>query len=284
MTTISDQLQRFLFEQGNVRGERVVLDASAREALGKRAYPGPVAELLGESLAAVVLMSATLKFEGTLSLQARGEGAVSLLLAESTHDHQIRGLAHSDEQVPTGALADLLKDGRLAITIDPQHGQRYQGIVPLEERNLSTCLETYFERSEQLATLVMLVSDGERAAGLFLQKLPGRSAPDDDFWNRLVFQARTATPGELIALDSETLLSRLFPEDQVRLYPAAPVTFSCSCSRERTTHALEALGEEDCHRLLDEQGVISIDCQFCHHHYEFNRADVETLFQKPPLH
>lgn len=284
MSDFSDQFQRFLFEQGNVRGERVVLGASAREALTKRSYPEPVAKLLGESLAAVVLMSGTLKFEGTLSLQAKGEGAVTLLLAESTHDHQIRGLAHSDTVVAVGDLGELLHDGRLAITIDPRQGQRYQGIVPLDQSNLSGCLETYFERSEQLPTMIILTSDGQRAGGLFLQKLPGESAPDEDFWNRLTLQARTVKPEELLQLESPALLSRLFPEDPIRVFPSAPVSFSCSCSRERTTHALEALGEQDCFDLLEEQGVISIDCQFCHHHYEFHRADLETLFQKPPLH
>lgn len=284
MPTTSDQFHRFLFEQGNVRGERVLLDASAREALGKRSYPGPAAQLLGESLAAVVLMSGTLKFEGTLSLQARGEGSVTLLLAESTHDRQIRGLTHCDTEMTAGPLADLLQDGRLAITIDPRQGQRYQGIVPLEGDDLSACLEAYFERSEQLATVMILASNGEQAAGMLLQKLPGQSEPDSDFWNRLALQARTVTPDELLGLGTETLLSRLFPEDKVRLFPPAPVEFCCSCSRERTTHALEALGEEDCFNLLEEQGVIAVDCQFCHHHYEFHRPDLEALFQKPPLH
>lgn len=284
MTEISDQSHRFLFEQGNVRGERVMLDQSSREALAKRDYPAAVAQMLGESLAAVVLMAATLKFEGLLSLQARGSGAVSLLMAESNHLREIRGIAHSQQDVEPGTLADHLGDGRLAITIEPRHGQRYQGVVPLEDESLGQCLESYFERSEQLATVVILKSDGVRAAGLLLQKLPGETDPDADFWNRLSLQARTVTADEMFLLDTPTLLSRLFPEDAVRLFPAEPVTFACSCSRERTTSALEALGKEDCLALLEEQGVISVDCQFCHHHYEFNRADVEQLFQQPPLH
>lgn len=284
MADLADQFQRFLFEQGNVRGERVLLDASTREALAKQQYPAPVAHLLGESLAAVVLLSGTLKFEGQLSLQARGAGSVSLLMAESTHDRQIRGLAHSDASVEGNSLAELLGNGRLAITIDPNRGQRYQGIVPLEQENLAGCLETYFDRSEQLETAIVLASDGHRAAGLLLQKLPGESQPDEDFWNRLVLQGRTVTAEELLHLGTQPLLLRLFPEDQVRLYAPEPVGFACSCSRERTTHALEALGEADCLALVEEQGVISVDCQFCHHHYEFSRADVESLFQRPSLH
>ncbi|MAL98826.1 MAG: Hsp33 family molecular chaperone HslO [Alteromonadaceae bacterium] len=284
MADFSDQFQRFIFEHGNIRGERVMLDASSREALGKRDYPAPVAQMLGESLAAVVLMSATLKFEGLLSLQARGSRSVSLLMAESNHQRQIRGLAHSEPEVGPGTLAEHLGDGRLAITIEPRHGQRYQGVVPLEDETLSQCLESYFERSEQLATAIILASDGARAGGLLLQRLPGESAPDGDFWNRLTLQARTVTADELLLLDAETLLRRLFPEDAVRLYPPEPVVFACSCSRERTAQALEALGEDDCIALLEEQGVISVDCQFCHHHYEFDRQDVTVLFQQPPLH
>lgn len=284
MAESADQFQRFLFEEGNVRGERVLLSASVSEALSKRSYPPAVARMLGESLAAVVLMGGTLKFEGRLSLQARGNGAVSLLMAESTHDGKIRGIAQSEADVTEGALQDLLGDGRIAITIEPKQGQRYQGIVPLEEDSLAACLETYFERSEQLATALILHADSEQAAGLLLQKLPGDTAPDSDFWDRLVLQARTVSMTELLQLSTQTLVGRLFPEDQVQLFPASPVVFACSCSRERTAQALEALGEEDCFKLLEEQGSISMDCQFCHQHYEFHRDDLIHLFQAPSLH
>lgn len=280
-----DQFQRFIFEDSQVRGAWVKLNDSYSEIGNQAPYPASVRRMLGESLAASVLMSSTLKFEGTLSLQAQGSGPLRTLMAECSHDRFIRGLARYDEHAVTeDSLDALLGEGRMAITISPDKGQRYQGVVPREEENLAGCLEEYFERSEQIPTSFFLFADENCSAGLMLQKMPGNTEQDSDLWERLNHLASTVEAEELLGLDSETVLHRLFHEETVRLFDAEPVAFRCSCSRERTLGALEAIGKEECYSILDEQDSIEMDCQFCHAHYRFDRNDIDHLFTGHTLH
>lgn len=280
-----DQFQRFIFEDSQVRGAWVKLNDSYSEIGNQAPYPASVRRMLGESLAASVLMSSALKFEGTLSLQAQGNGPLRTLMAECSHDRFIRGLARYDEHAVTEESLDaLLGEGRMAITISPDKGQRYQGVVPREEETLSGCLEEYFERSEQIPTSFFLFADENCSAGLMLQKLPGNTEQDSDLWDRLNHLASTVEAEELLSLDSETMLHRLFHEETVRLFDAEPVAFRCSCSRERTLGALEAIGKEECYSILEEQGSIEMDCQFCHAHYRFDRNDIDHLFTGHTLH
>ncbi|MCG2582156.1 MAG: Hsp33 family molecular chaperone HslO, partial [Marinobacter sp.] len=195
------------------------------------------------------------------------------------------GLARFDEHaVMEDSFHDLLGQGRMAITITPDQGQRYQGVVPREADTLAGCLEEYFLRSEQLATSLFIFADEQRCAGLLLQRLPGASDHDDDLWDRINHLARTVEAEELLELDSETLLHRLFHEETVRVFGAEPVIFHCSCSRERTLGALEGIGQEECYSILEEQGSIEMDCQFCHAHYCFDRNDIDHLFTGHTLH
>ncbi|MBB5319589.1 Hsp33 family molecular chaperone HslO [Marinobacter oulmenensis] len=280
-----DQFQRFIFENSQIRGAWVQLGESFREITGQAPYPEAVSGLLGESLAASVLMSSSLKFQGTLSLQAAGEGSLSTLMTECTHDRYIRGLARFNEQAMTGeTLNELLGAGRMAITITPEQGQRYQGVVPREADTLAGCLEEYFERSEQIATSLFLFTGGDTAAGLMLQRMPGNTEEDQDLWNRVNHLAATVKAEELLELGSEDLLHRLFHEETVRLFEPEPVAFKCSCSRERTLAALESVGREECYSILEEQGVIEMDCQFCHANYRFDRNDIDHLFTGHTLH
>lgn len=280
-----DQFQRFIFEDSQVRGAWVKLNDSYSEIGNQAPYPASVRRILGESLAASVLMSSTLKFEGTLSLQAQGQGPLRTLMAECSHDRFIRGLARYDEHAVTEeSLSALLGEGSMAITISPDKGQRYQGVVPREEENLAGCLEEYFERSEQIPTSFFLFADETCSAGLMLQKMPGNTEQDSDLWDRLNHLASTVEAEELLGLDSETVLHRLFHEETVRLFNAEPVAFRCSCSRERTLGALEAIGREECYSILDEQDSIEMDCQFCHAHYRFDRNDIDHLFTGHTLH
>lgn len=280
-----DQFQRFIFENSQVRGAWVRLADSYREIADQAPYPTVVRQLLGESLAASVLMSGTLKFEGTLSLQASGQGPLRTLMTECSHDRYLRGLARYDE-IPASAdsLDQLLGEGKMAITITPEQGQRYQGVVPREHDSLARCLEDYFERSEQIATSLVLFADQDKSAGLLLQRLPGGTEPDDDLWRRVNHLASTLKADELLDLDSETVLHRLFHEETVRLFDADPVAFRCSCSRERTLAALQALGQKECYDIVEEQGAIDMDCQFCHAHYRFDRNDIDQLFLGHSLH
>ena len=204
-----DQFQRFLFEHSQVRGAWVQLGESFKEITGQAPYPDSVRELLGESLVASVLMSSTLKFKGTLSLQAAGEGALSTLMAECSHDRHIRGLARFDADAVSGeTLHELLGQSRMAITITPEQGQRYQGVVPRESETLAGCLEEYFERSEQIATSLFLFANEDTAAGLLLQRLPGHTDDDDDLWNRVNHLAAT--------IEAEDVRPTLFFAPQLR--------------------------------------------------------------------
>lgn len=280
-----DQFQRFIFEDSQVRGAWVQLGESFQEIGSQAPYPDSVRSVLGEALVASVLMSSTLKFEGTLSLQAQGEGPLRTLMAECSHDRYIRGLARFDEHAVSGEnLHDMLGEGRMAITITPNKGNRYQGVVPREENTLAGCLEEYFERSEQIATSLILFADEHCAAGLLLQRMPGTTEQENDLWERVNHLARTVEASELLELDSETVLHRLFHEETVRLFEPENVAFRCSCSRERTLGALEAIGQEECYSILDEQGQIDMDCQFCHAHYRFDRNDIDHLFTGHTLH
>ncbi|WP_404365817.1 Hsp33 family molecular chaperone HslO [Marinobacter sp.] len=280
-----DQFQRFIFENSQVRGAWVQLASSYTDIVSQAPYPETIRQLLGESLAASVLMSGTLKFEGTLSLQASGQGALRTLMAECSHDRFVRGLARYDEDgINRDTLDDLLGEGKMAITITPEQGQRYQGVVPREHASLARCLEDYFDRSEQIATSLTLFADDSRCAGLLLQRLPGSTEPDEDLWRRVQHLASTLKPEELLELDSETVLHRLFHEETVVLFEPEPVAFRCSCSRERTLAALKAIGQQECYDILQEQGAIEMDCQFCHAQYRFDRTDIDRLFLGHVLH
>ncbi|MFW5824864.1 MAG: Hsp33 family molecular chaperone HslO [Marinobacter sp.] len=282
----SDQFRKFLFEHSQIRGAWVHLTDSYGAILNQTDYPQPVARLLGESLAASVLMSSTLKFSGSLSLQANGEGPVTTLLAESSHDRYVRAIARFEEGAANteGSLNDLLGQGRMAITITPEKGQRYQGVVPREADSLAGALEEYFDRSEQLATRLFLFADGRQCAGLLIQRLPGATEEDDELWQRVEHLAATISARELLELDSEIVLHRLFHEEEVRLFDREPVAFRCSCSRERTLAALASLGKDECYSILEEQGTIEMDCQFCHASYRFQRIDIDQLFSGHTLH
>lgn len=282
---MSDHTQRFLFDESDVRGEIATLGESYQHVLAKHPYPEPVAQLLGELLAAAALLVGTLKFDGLMVLQARSSGAVPLLMVECSSDREVRGIAryHEEQLVPGATLSELMPEGVLAITIDPANGQRYQGIVALDGVTLADSLSNYFASSEQLPTRFWLAADGRRACGMLLQQLPADRIRDGEereaSWQHVRTLADTLSTEELLGLDNETVLHRLYHEEQVRLFEPRPVMFRCSCSRERSANALISLGEEDAAQLVTEQGgAITIDCQFCNQRYRFDAADIAQLF------
>ncbi len=283
---MTDQIQRFLFDDTNVRGEIASLERSYAEVLERHAYPPAVTRHLGEMLAAVALLTETVKLDGTLSIEVRGEGALSLLMAESNPGGELRAIARLDEDAPLPAddadFQSLVGEGRIVITLDPREGNRYQGIVAIEEPSLAGCLEAYFARSEQLATRLWLSADGQRAAGLLLQQLPNdQSNRDPDAWERTVHLASTVKPDELLELGQRELLHRLYHEETVRVFDPKPLRFACSCSRERIAQALLNLGAEELREILDEQQAIDTQCHFCHTRYHFSAADIESLIESP---
>ena len=286
MSARGDLLHRFLFERLPVRGHLVRLDASWRAAIEHHGYPRAVSDALGEAMAASVLMAGALKFEGRLSLQFEGRGALRLMLAQCTHRHALRGVARHD-QVPAGASGvALFGGGQLAVTIEQQEGgERYQGVVPLEQERIADCLERYFERSEQLPTRFELTATTGRAAGLMLQRVAigddgseAEQAEADDAWNRIGLLAATVTPQELLETPSKELLARLFGEDDIRLFEGTPVFFQCSCSRDRVAGILQSLGDQELQSLLKERGDVEVRCEFCNRAWTFDAVDVARLF------
>jgi molecular chaperone Hsp33 len=276
-----DQSRRFLFEEADIRGETVHLDSAYREVLAIHQYSPGVARLLGELMAAAVLLSTNLKFEGKFILQAQSEGQIPLLMVECDHNLQVRGIARGAEQATSTSNSQLLCNGNLAITVEPTNGQRYQGIVALQEGSLANNLDAYFEQSEQLKSRIWLAADGQRAAGLLLQQLPGQITDGKTLrlqqWEKVSTLASTIQDAELLELESESLLHRLYHEDPVRLFAPKGVKFRCSCSRERTGNALTSLNPAELEELLAELGRITMDCEFCNAQYHFYRQDLEAI-------
>ncbi|MDH5483720.1 MAG: Hsp33 family molecular chaperone HslO [Gammaproteobacteria bacterium] len=275
-----DQLHRFTIENTNVRGEMVHLDASWQAILERTDYPDNVRAVLGEAMAAVALLSSTIKFEGSLILQIRGDGPLHLLVAQATSSGTLRGIAHWNDEVPSEGLQGIFGMGQMAITIEPDKGEAYQGIIALQGQHLNEAIENYFQQSEQLNTRLWLASNQQTCAGFLLQELPDKKQ-DDDNWIRASHLASTLRDEEIINLPVKEVLHRLFHEDDVRLYESDPISFRCNCSIERIQSMLLSLGEKETHEILHEQGKIEIDCEFCNAHYEFDTVDIEILFSAP---
>ncbi len=303
----NDLLNRFIFDDCDIRGELVTLGGSYRDILSHNQHPPAIQKLLGEFLAAVSLLSSTLKFDGVIILQARGDGAVSTIMAECNHHNNIRGIVRlkesielesiglSEQRSQSASMQELLGNGVLVITIEPKRTEnfggkleRYQGIVPLEKETLAGCLEDYFQQSEQLATRLWFAADNQYASGFLIQALPQQlktnADENRDHWDTIEALANTITPEELLGLDHEQVLHRLFHEQPVRVFDPTQVKFACSCSRERSESALLSLGKSEVEELLIEKGNIDIDCQFCNQHYHFSPEDVRKLLGGSVLH
>lgn len=289
MNKLPDTLQRFVFENTPIRGNLVNLTSTLQLALNKQHLPAGLKRALGELMAASALLTATLKMSGSLVLQIQSKGALKLLVVECNSEFGIRATAKwkgevSDEQ----SLFDLMSQGQFMITLDPKDGrQAYQGIVALEGNSISTILENYMLRSEQIDTKIWLHCDGNAAAGMLLQKLPDTmnqvtktedlSAQDLDAWNRIGHLADTITNDELLNLPTETILTRLFHEEDVRLFEASNTKFYCSCSRESVSGMLRMLGNDEITSIIEEQGKIEVNCDFCNAHYSFDKVDATQL-------
>jgi len=278
----SDSLQRFVFSNSPVRGELVRLDATWQAVLDRHPYPPGVRRLLGEAMVCAALLAATLKFEGKLVMQIQGNGPVNLLVVECTSERTLRGLAHARDDVRSDApIREVVGDARLVITVDPTQGrQRYQSIVELEGDTLASAIETYLERSEQIATHLYIASNASKAAGLLIQRLPGEM-PDPDLWDRAVHLGQTIARDELLELPFEELLTRLYHEEDVVLFEAEPVSFRCSCSRDRVRDMLRSLGQAEVHATLAQEGRIGVHCEFCNRYYTFDAVDADLLFAQP---
>lgn len=280
-----DVLRRFLFDGLAIRGEWLNLTESWQAAKQHHQNTDTVTQQLGQALAAATLLSATIKFEGNLILQAQGDGPLKSLVAQSTNTREIRGWARSDEHALGENLPTLLGTGQIVITIEPKKGEPYQGIVPITGKHLSAAVETYFAQSEQLKTRLWLFANNNQAAGLLIQELPSENPESDqEDWNRIEHLANTITEQELLELSCDEVLHRLFHEESIRLFDAEAVTFKCHCSAEKVETTLLSLGRTAVDEILKEQGEIVAECEFCSNKYHFDKIDIERVFSEAIVH
>jgi molecular chaperone Hsp33 len=290
----ADTLRRFLFERYPFRGQLVHLGPAWAAMMEHHDYPPQVRDSLGEAVVAAALLSSTLKYDGLLSLQLRGEGPMHLMLVECTDGLAMRAVARFRDVPDSRDLRVLSGNGTLTVTVESGNAaNRYQGIVPLSGASMSDCLRAYFEHSEQLPTRLWLRADADSASGLLLQRLPVTARPQgvtesgaggvtdeetEDAWRRVQLVADTVTAEELARLEDRELLRRLFAEDDVRMFQSAPVFFRCRCSRERVGTMLRALGREEVDSVLEEFGQVEVRCEFCSRAYRFDAVDAAALF------
>lgn len=286
--TTVDHLDRFIFDNLPIRGERVLLEHTWREHLVRRNYPKNVEKLLGDLIATTALLGATIKIEGRLTVQIEGNGPVSLLVVQVNHLHGLRATAKVDGDV-TGltSLKELCGEGRVVITIDAPHfKQPYQGVISLTEETIAKVIEYYFETSEQLPTRLFLATNDNAAAGLMIQRLPGE-IHDEDLFNRAILLAETATEEELLTLPTSELLYRLYETDEalaVRLFEPEQYHFECNCSKARSLTMLYHLGEPELREILTEQeGTVYVDCEFCGKRYLFTEQDIDFTLCTPEV-
>jgi molecular chaperone Hsp33 len=290
---MKDTLQKFMIENAPVRGEFIELQQSWQQVLARRTYPAAVQKMLGEMMSAAALLTANLKFNGTIVMQIHGDGPVRLMVIECDSDMRLRATAKIKEGAviaDDATLPDLVNvsgDGRFAITLDPNDKmpgqQAYQGIVPLDGDDVATVIENYMLRSEQLDTKLWLASNDTVSRGLLLQKLPtegGIQTPDVDVeaWERLSMLGNTLRDEEMLSTDIETLMHRLFWEETVRVFEPQHPEFFCSCSREKVGGMLKMLGAEEVEAALAAEGTLDIHCDFCSQHYRFDPVDCAQLF------
>ena len=286
---MSDLRQRFFIEDSPVRGEVVHLEEALQTILKQRDYVPAVQVLLGEMLCATALLASTLKIKGRISLQIQASGTFKWAMAECNHLGEVRALADY-EQDPrflsaedSSTVLKSLVSPVLFINIEPEFGERYQGIVPLDKANLAECLMQYYDLSAQIPTRIVLASNAERAGGLLIQLLPRNSEEeqqrvDEDLWPRVTMLTETLKAEELTDLDVNEILYHLYNEEQVRLPEVEALRFGCTCSKERCANALMQIGVAAVRETLEHQNPITMDCQFCSTQYSFSAEEALGLF------
>ncbi|MCU4325840.1 Hsp33 family molecular chaperone HslO [Acinetobacter johnsonii] len=286
---MSDLRQRFYIEDSPVRGEVVHLEETLQTILAQRDYAPAVQVLLGEMLSATALLASTLKIKGRISLQIQASGSFKWAMAECNHLGEVRALADYETDPRFNAadssstVLSTLISPVLFINIEPEFGERYQGIVALDKPNLAGCLMQYYDLSAQIPTRIVLASSAQRAGGLLIQLLPRNSEEeqervDQDLWPRLTMLTETLKIEELTDLESSEILYRLYNEEEVRLPEVELLKFGCTCSKERCAQALEQIGAEAVRETLEHQNPITMDCQFCNTQYSFSAEEALGLF------
>lgn len=271
-----DTVIPFGFESLPVRGALIHLSRSWKRMQRDHEYDALITETLGHAAAATGLIAQSLKFDGAITLQIQGSGALQMLVMQCTNELDIRGMASIEQGATAGRFSELMDKAHCAITVD--NGDRpYQGIVAIDGESLSASLEHYFDRSVQVPSHVALIANGDVAGGLLLQQVPGAPIDEDD-WNRLHFLAQTLTTKDFESDAGLDLIGKLFAEDDVRVHTSRAVRFRCRCSDQKVEDVLKMLGEDESRSVLDEQGSIEVHCEYCGEKRTFDSVDVSRLF------
>jgi molecular chaperone Hsp33 len=283
----TDYVQRFLFEDLDIRGRLVCLTGAWQRMLDGRDYPADIASLLGHTTALNILLGANQKGSGRVTLQVQGSGPVKLLVADCTAELQIRGMAAYEKDIvqPNASERGLLGDGRLSVTHeDLKSGRMYQSLVPLEGDTLEEIFIHYLSQSEQLCAWLRLAADGGALFGLLLEKLPGADLRDPDGWNRITHLASTLQLDETRDAQPYDLLTRVFPEELMRVFRLYAVEYHCPYDEDKVKDMLRGLGREEVEAILAEQGEVVIRNEMCNHEYRFDARAVAELFRAQSRH
>lgn len=272
----ADSITPFAFESLPVRGALIHLSRSWRRMQRDHDYDALITQTLGHAAAATGLIAQSLKFDGAITLQIQGSGALQMLVMQCTNDLDVRGMAVTEEGAAASSFAELTDKAHCAITVDA--GERpYQGIVEIQGESLSSSLVHYFDRSVQVPSHVVLIANENVAAGILLQQMPGQPIDEDD-WNRLHFLLETLTTKDFDGDAGLDLIRKLFAEDDVRVRKSRVVNFKCRCSNQKVEDVLKMLGEEESRAALEERGSIEVVCEYCGEKRVFDSVDVSRLF------
>jgi molecular chaperone Hsp33 len=274
---LADHITPFVFDALPVRGALIHLARTWRRMNRDHGYGGVVQETLGHAAAATGLIAQSLKFDGAITLQIQSNGDLRMLVMQCTSDLEVRGMASFDENGGAETFGELMRNAHCAITVDA--GDRpYQGIVEVERSSLADSLQNYFERSVQVPSHVMLVSDASLSGGLLLQQMPGQYEMNDDDWNRLGYIAATLRTADFDTAEGVELIGKLFAEDDVRVFSSKPVIFRCRCSQRRAEAVLRMLGDAETRDVVEERGQVDVTCEYCGRRRSFDAIDISRLF------
>jgi molecular chaperone Hsp33 len=278
----SDTLQRFIFEHAEIRGEIARLDETYQTIIHQREYPPSVKKLLGEALVSCLLLVGSIKFEGELSLQFQGNHALPMMIIQCDHLLNLRGFARFKEGLNDEDYRNAFLKGQMSFLINQSHQTEiYQSIIPISSSNMSENLMNFFAQSEQVATQINIAINEQHVVGMLLQLLPGQDTEQrEEFWQYATVIGQTVTNEELLTLENEEILHRLYHETDIRLLLEKEAKFKCRCNNDKMISMLKMFGEEEVRKLLDETGKIDITCDFCNQHYYFDSIDVEMLFRQ----
>ncbi|MBA6362225.1 Hsp33 family molecular chaperone HslO [Colwellia sp. BRX8-4] len=285
MTVKTDVLNRYLFDGKHARGELVQLTKAYQEIIALHEYPPGVQALLGELVAATCLLTATLKFEGEITVQLQGDGPISYMSVNGDDKQNMRGIARLAEPTAGIGLKELIGKGTMVITIRPEKGEPYQGVVALDKDNLADCLAHYFEVSEQIPTKIWLFNnaDNTQVAGSLIQLLPDSDSKETQLsdFGHLCQLTNTIKADEIFSLDAEDLLYRLYHQEEVRLFEPQSVNYQCSCSEEKCLTAISQVSPSELISIIEEQGCVSMTCEYCLTTYKFDEPKLAHFIHEP---